>query len=173
MFKSRHADTKEVHLKLKIENDKSKVYGQYTYEEEEDGEYASGDNRAVYDDDMEGYASDYRGRGSQSKSIADSVLTSNGTNKQEKKRRAERSDDLDELLSFRPEKLAKVQKKKDEIEKSFKRDCETFAAVVKMLISKDESLEEKLQNSLKENLREIGQKCIQELKDYIENLKEE
>ncbi|CAD5111383.1 DgyrCDS698 [Dimorphilus gyrociliatus] len=172
--KKMHPESKEGHLKSKTDVGKSKTYNQYTYDEEEDGEYASADNRQNYDDDMEGYASDYNRKGSQSKSVIElGVSGTNGAVKQEKKRRIEGTDDLDELFSFRPEKLAKVQKKKDEIEKSFKQDCETFAAVVKMLISKDESLEEKLQNSLKENLREIGQRCIQELKEYIENLKEE
>lgn len=65
------------------------------------------------------------------------------------------------------------ERKKDEIEKSYRQDCETFAAVTKMLISKDTWLEDKLQASLKENLKDIGQRCIHELREFIEALKTE
>ncbi|MGH0179727.1 UNVERIFIED_CONTAM: hypothetical protein FKN15_002620 [Acipenser sinensis] len=38
----------------------------------------------------------------------------------------------------------------------YKQDCETFGIVVKMLIAKDPSLEQSVQFSLQENLKEIG-----------------
>ncbi|CAD5112838.1 DgyrCDS2050 [Dimorphilus gyrociliatus] len=78
-----------------------------------------------------------------------------------------------ETFGMSSTKLAMVKQKKEEIEQSYKQDCETFAAVVKMLISKDHSLEDKLQQSLRDNLKDIGQRCIHELKEYIENLKPE
>lgn len=39
--------------------------------------------------------------------------------------------------------------------------------------SKDPGLEERIQLSLRENLKEIGQRCIQELRDFIEKLRTE
>ena len=39
------------------------------------------------------------------------------------------------------------------------------------LHSKDPELEGSLQNSLRENLKEIGQRCIHELREFIEKLK--
>ena len=39
--------------------------------------------------------------------------------------------------------------------------------------SKDPGIEERIQLSLRENLKEIGQRCIQELRDFIEKLRTE
>ncbi|KAG2459809.1 PPHLN protein, partial [Polypterus senegalus] len=39
--------------------------------------------------------------------------------------------------------------------------------VVKMLIDKDPSLEKQIQVPLRENLRDIGERCIEELKQFI------
>jgi len=41
------------------------------------------------------------------------------------------------------------------------------------LCSKEPCLEEKIQNSLRENLKDIGHRCIQELRDFIERLKDD
>lgn len=71
------------------------------------------------------------------------------------------------------EKMQMVRQKKEEIEKAYRQDCETFATVTKMLISKEPCLEEKIQNSLRENLKDIGHRCIQELRDFIERLKDD
>ncbi|KAK2158047.1 hypothetical protein LSH36_178g04026 [Paralvinella palmiformis] len=76
-------------------------------------------------------------------------------------------------LGLPQDKMALIREKKDEIERSYRQDCETFAAVTKMLISKDTWLEDKLQASLKENLKDIGQRCIHELREFIEALKSE
>ncbi|NXD21438.1 PPHLN protein, partial [Spelaeornis formosus] len=46
-------------------------------------------------------------------------------------------------------------------------DCETFGMVVKMLIDKDPSLEKSIQFALRQNLHEIGERCIEELKHFI------
>jgi len=45
--------------------------------------------------------------------------------------------------------------------------------LVGVACSKEPSLEDKIQNSLRENLKEIGHRCIQEMRDFIERLKEE
>jgi len=80
--------------------------------------------------------------------------------------------DIDKAtLNLSLEKMALVKEKKEEVEKSFRQDCETFAAVTKMLIGKDSSLEDKLQACLRENLKDIGQRCIHELREYIESLR--
>nr|XP_060633572.1 periphilin-1 isoform X2 [Anolis sagrei ordinatus] len=60
-----------------------------------------------------------------------------------------------------------IAAKTAEIEKVYKQDCETFGAVVKMLIEKDPSLEKSIQFSLRQNLHEIGERCIEELKHFI------
>lgn len=77
------------------------------------------------------------------------------------------------VLGLSHEKMLLVRQKKDEIEKAYRQDCETFATVTKMLINKEPSLEDKIQDSLRENLKEIGQRCIQELREFIDRLREE
>ncbi|XP_073476040.1 periphilin-1 isoform X1 [Aquarana catesbeiana] len=57
--------------------------------------------------------------------------------------------------------------KTKEIEEVYRQDCETFGMVVKMLIDKDPSLEKQVQFALRQNLSEIGERCIEELKLYI------
>ncbi|GAB1303296.1 Periphilin-1 [Apodemus speciosus] len=69
--------------------------------------------------------------------------------------------------SIRSESIAMKTK---EIEQVYRHDCETFGMVVKMLIDKDPSLEKPIQFSLKENLREIGERCLEELKHFITTL---
>ncbi|KAF4802542.1 Periphilin-1 [Turdus rufiventris] len=53
------------------------------------------------------------------------------------------------------------------IEQVYRQDCETFGMVVKMLIDKDPSLEKSIQFALRQNLHEIGERCIEELKHFI------
>ncbi|XP_020655115.3 periphilin-1 isoform X15 [Pogona vitticeps] len=60
-----------------------------------------------------------------------------------------------------------IAAKTKEIEQVYRQDCETFGAVVKMLIEKDPSLEKPIQFSLRQNLHEIGERCIEELKHFI------
>ncbi|XP_054941655.1 periphilin-1 isoform X4 [Physeter macrocephalus] len=50
----------------------------------------------------------------------------------------------------------------------YRQDCETFGMVVKMLIEKDPSLEKSIQFALRQNLHEIGERCVEELKHFIE-----
>ncbi|KAK2507142.1 hypothetical protein MC885_010131 [Smutsia gigantea] len=49
----------------------------------------------------------------------------------------------------------------------YRQDCETFGMVVKMLIEKDPSLEKSIQFALRQNLHEIGERCVEELKRFI------
>ncbi|XP_077121240.1 periphilin-1 [Ranitomeya variabilis] len=60
-----------------------------------------------------------------------------------------------------------IAAKTKEIEEVYRQDCETFGMVVKMLIEKDPSLEKQIQFALRQNLSEIGERCIEELKVYI------
>ncbi|XP_075713162.1 periphilin-1 [Rhinoderma darwinii] len=60
-----------------------------------------------------------------------------------------------------------IAAKTKEIEEVYRQDCETFGMVVKMLIDKDPSLEKQIQFALRQNLSEIGERCIDELKLYI------
>ncbi|XP_063783403.1 periphilin-1 isoform X5 [Pseudophryne corroboree] len=72
---------------------------------------------------------------------------------------------------FEPAPLSNRSKaiavKTKEIEEVYRQDCETFGMVVKMLIDKDPSLEKQVQFALRQNLSEIGERCIEELKLYI------
>ncbi|KAF7666476.1 hypothetical protein LDENG_00107320 [Lucifuga dentata] len=52
----------------------------------------------------------------------------------------------------------------------YKQDCETFATVVKMLIDKEPSMENMLQDSLDKNLLEMKQRCLDDLKHFINEL---
>ncbi|NWH31124.1 PPHLN protein, partial [Chloropsis hardwickii] len=60
-----------------------------------------------------------------------------------------------------------IATKTKEIEQVYRQDCETFGMVVKMLIDKDPSLEKSIQFALRQNLHEIGERCIEELKQFI------
>lgn len=60
-----------------------------------------------------------------------------------------------------------IAAKTKEIEQVYRQDCETFGMVVKMLIDKDPSLEKSVQFALRQNLHEIGERCIEELKHFI------
>ncbi|XP_066525516.1 periphilin-1 isoform X2 [Hoplias malabaricus] len=54
-----------------------------------------------------------------------------------------------------------------EIEKLYRQDCETFGMVVKMLIDKQPTLQNQLQMALKENLTEIKERCLEDLRHFI------
>ncbi|XP_034372058.1 periphilin-1 isoform X4 [Arvicanthis niloticus] len=70
----------------------------------------------------------------------------------------------DSHLSRRSKAIALKTK---EIEQVYRQDCETFGMVVKMLIEKDPSLEKSIQFALRQNLHEIGERCVEELKHFI------
>lgn len=70
------------------------------------------------------------------------------------------------------DKVRVLKEKKAQVEKAYKQDCETIVMVTKLLISKDAELEDRLQKSLRENLRDIGHRCIQELRDYVDRIKQ-
>lgn len=56
--------------------------------------------------------------------------------------------------------------------KVYRQDCETFGMVVKMLVAKDPNLEKQLQVPLRENLGEIRERCLEDLKHFISELDE-
>ncbi|XP_078678554.1 uncharacterized protein LOC144914518 isoform X3 [Branchiostoma floridae x Branchiostoma belcheri] len=68
--------------------------------------------------------------------------------------------------------LKQIRKKRREIEEAYRQDCETIGTVCKMLITKDPTIEEKLSPALKECLKDLGDRCIQELKDAIKTMEE-
>ncbi|KAJ8416348.1 hypothetical protein AAFF_G00356360 [Aldrovandia affinis] len=75
----------------------------------------------------------------------------------------------DEVKERRSQAIAA---KAREIEQVFRQDCETFGMVVKMLVAKDPSLESQLQKPLRENLGEIQQRCLEDLRHFIFELDE-
>ncbi|BHF58659.1 hypothetical protein SprV_0100161300 [Sparganum proliferum] len=88
------------------------------------------------------------------------------------KRASESDRNLVDVQSSGPIKTMKdkrvlIQERKAAIEEEYKRDCETFATVVRTLISKDNELESRLIPLLKEILHERGQKCVEELRASI------
>ncbi|XP_043089224.1 uncharacterized protein LOC122335426 [Puntigrus tetrazona] len=58
-------------------------------------------------------------------------------------------------------------KKQEQIEEVYRQDCDIFGMVVKMLVAKDPSLEKPIQLSLRENLRDIGMRCIKAMEQFI------
>ncbi|XP_034019284.1 periphilin-1 isoform X2 [Thalassophryne amazonica] len=73
---------------------------------------------------------------------------------------------------FQERRALAIAAKAQEIEKVYRQDCETFGMVVKMLVSKDPGLEKQLQVPLRENLGEIRERCLDDLKHFIKELDE-
>ncbi|KAM9328173.1 periphilin-1 isoform 4-T4 [Pholidichthys leucotaenia] len=73
---------------------------------------------------------------------------------------------------FEERRAFAIAGKAQEIEKVYRQDCETFGMVVKMLVAKDPSLEKQLQVPLRENLGEIRERCLEDLKHFIAELDE-
>nr|XP_029490770.1 periphilin-1-like isoform X2 [Oncorhynchus nerka] len=78
-------------------------------------------------------------------------------------------DDTDQTqkANFKTRRSQAIAAKALEIEKLYKQDCETFGTVVKMLVVKEPSLEKLLQNPLKDNLIEIRELCLDDLRHFI------
>ncbi|KAK7913624.1 hypothetical protein WMY93_013835 [Mugilogobius chulae] len=74
--------------------------------------------------------------------------------------------------SFHERRATAIAAKAQEIEKVYRQDCETFGMVVKMLVAKDPNLEKQLQVPLRENLGEIRERCLEDLKQFINDLDE-
>ncbi|XP_047245663.1 periphilin-1 isoform X3 [Girardinichthys multiradiatus] len=75
--------------------------------------------------------------------------------------------------NFEERRTMAIAAKAKEIEKVYRQDCETFGMVVKMLVAKDPTLEKQLQVPLRENLGEIRERCLEDLKHFIKELDEE
>ncbi|XP_066525009.1 periphilin-1 isoform X1 [Hoplias malabaricus] len=73
---------------------------------------------------------------------------------------------------FHERRSQAIAAKAREIEKVYRQDCETFGMVVKMLVAKEPSLEKHLQIPLKENLSEIRERCLEDLRHFISELDE-
>ncbi|XP_075967504.1 periphilin-1 isoform X1 [Anarhichas minor] len=74
--------------------------------------------------------------------------------------------------NFQERRSLAIAAKAREIEKVYRQDCETFGMVVKMLVAKDANLEKQLQVPLRENLGEIRERCLEDLKHFISELDE-
>ncbi|XP_068443075.1 periphilin-1 isoform X2 [Clinocottus analis] len=72
--------------------------------------------------------------------------------------------------NFQERQALAIAAKAQEIEKVYQQDCETFGMVVKMLVAKDPNLEKQLQVPLRENLGEIRDRCLEDLKLFITEL---
>ncbi|XP_041833951.1 periphilin-1 isoform X8 [Melanotaenia boesemani] len=72
--------------------------------------------------------------------------------------------------NFQETRALAIAAKAQEIEKVYRQDCETFGMVVKMLVAKDPNLEKQLQVPLRENLGEIRERCLEDLKHFINEL---
>ncbi|XP_029553009.1 periphilin-1 isoform X1 [Salmo trutta] len=75
--------------------------------------------------------------------------------------------DQTQKANFKTRRSKAIAAKALEIEKLYKQDCETFGTVVKMLVVKEPSLEKLLQNPLKDNLIEIRELCLDDLRHFI------
>ncbi|XP_030638389.1 periphilin-1 [Chanos chanos] len=73
---------------------------------------------------------------------------------------------------FHERRAQAIAAKAREIEKVYRQDCETFGMVVKMLVAKEPSLEKHLQAPLRENLSEIRERCLDDLRHFISELDE-
>ncbi|XP_061817440.1 periphilin-1 isoform X1 [Nerophis lumbriciformis] len=73
---------------------------------------------------------------------------------------------------FQQRRSLAIAAKVQEIEKVYRQDCETFGMVVKMLVAKDPNLEKQLQVPLRENLGEIRERCLEDVKHFIGELDE-
>ncbi|XP_029901399.1 periphilin-1 isoform X2 [Myripristis murdjan] len=71
---------------------------------------------------------------------------------------------------FQERRAQAIAVKAREIEKVYRQDCETFGMVVKMLVAKDPNLEKQLQVPLRENLGEIRERCLEDLRHFINEL---
>ncbi|KAM8751320.1 uncharacterized protein AB9X84_012935 isoform 2-T3 [Acanthopagrus schlegelii] len=69
-------------------------------------------------------------------------------------------------------RLEAIKAKALEIEKHYRQDCETFRTVVKMLVTKEPSLDNLLQAPLDANLSEIKQRCLDDLRHFVKELDE-
>lgn len=54
----------------------------------------------------------------------------------------------------------------------YRQDCETFVTVVKMLVSKEPTLEDLLHSALNANLSEMQQNCFAALRHYLKEFDE-
>ncbi|KAG7260797.1 hypothetical protein CRUP_010752 [Coryphaenoides rupestris] len=85
---------------------------------------------------------------------------------------AEESHSKKAAEDFQERRSHAIAAKARNIEKVYRQDCETFGMVVKMLVAKDPNLEKQLQVPLRENLGEIRERCLEDLKHFISELDE-
>ncbi|TNN17513.1 Periphilin-1 [Schistosoma japonicum] len=77
------------------------------------------------------------------------------------------TNEVNESGDFSDDVINLIRDHKNALAEDYKRDCEAFTTVVRMLISKDQDLESRLMPMLKEILHERGQRCIEDLRAFI------
>ncbi|TNN62718.1 Periphilin-1 [Liparis tanakae] len=73
---------------------------------------------------------------------------------------------------FKARRSEAIKAKALEIETLYRKDCETFRTVVKMLVAKEPSLDNLLQGPLDENLLELNERCLDALRHFVKELDE-
>lgn len=71
---------------------------------------------------------------------------------------------------FQTRRSREIATKALEIEKLYRQDCQTIGTVVKMLVAKEPSLDQLLQDPLRQNLMEIKERCLEDLRHFIKEL---
>ncbi|XP_063735584.1 periphilin-1 isoform X2 [Eleginops maclovinus] len=89
-----------------------------------------------------------------------------GSKSKERERSRER--ELPSTASQAATRDRAIQQKRREIDEVYYQECEMFGLVAKMLIAKDQTLEQPIQSALQENLRDIGKRCVEGMEKFIE-----
>ncbi|XP_067090383.1 periphilin-1-like isoform X1 [Osmerus mordax] len=71
---------------------------------------------------------------------------------------------------FATRRSREITNKALEIEKLYRQDCITFGTVVNMLVTKEPRLDQLLQAPLHQSLMEIKERCLEDLRHFIEDL---
>jgi len=77
------------------------------------------------------------------------------------------------IFEYSEDQRMKVRRKQIELRRRYKQDCDAISGVVKLLISKDPTLEDKLHNALQDNLLDCAQRLSIELSELINKVKVE
>lgn len=86
-----------------------------------------------------------------------------------KERERSRDGELPSTASQTATRDRAIQQKRREIDEVYYQECEMFGLVAKMLIAKDPTLERPIQSALQENLRDIGNRCVEGMEKFIED----
>lgn len=82
------------------------------------------------------------------------------------------TDDMrdEKIAKLSPELRDRVNKKKRQLELSYRHDCETFGLVTRKLIEKDRSLEDRLKVALLETMKDLEEETMKQLDEFLDQL---